>query len=263
MRRLSTLFVEAASGGVTSSFDEILLFSEFRPYADDPLAAMGFLIDEAIAHGIEIVPKPSSVGPRDPLVFRRIDTNSIDAIGARIVRLVQEGELPQIELKSTLWLDINRRRSDAKATVDQLKSLKVCHSAMKTLCGFLNEDGGSLVIGISDDRSILGIEQEYPIACPKEQSVDGWLKAFRGAVTQFFHEPDQILHHVRLQAGRHDGMTMILAEVTPRRKLTFCKCSELRQFGIYTRRGSSTENVDILAIEQFIEARKARLGIVP
>lgn len=260
MARLSTFFVEAANGGATASVNEISKFADFLQFAEDPLAAIQHLISEAEAHGFEISPRPASVGPDEPLVFRRLDTRSLEAVGAQTKALFESGELPQIELKSTLWLDTNRQKNDPGATAAQLKNPKVCHSAMKSICGFLNEDGGRLILGVADNRTVYGIENEFVIAAPSDPSSDGWLKALRSAVTQFFYEPDQILHQLKISLGAADGAIIALVEVVPRRKLSLCKCAELKQFQVYTRRGSSTEIVDMCAMEQYIASRLQRIA---
>jgi predicted HTH transcriptional regulator len=61
------------------------------------------------------------------------------------------GEGPRIEFKSTLRWDVHEGRKNAeleKATV-------------KTVAGFLNAEGGTLLLGVGDDGSAVGLENDY------------------------------------------------------------------------------------------------------
>ena len=49
----------------------------------------------------------------------------------------------------------------------------VVHSALKTICAFLNSCGGTLLLGVHDRGDIIGIEPDYTL-CGKKQDVDGF-----------------------------------------------------------------------------------------
>lgn len=65
--------------------------------------------------------------------------------------LVKQGESKTLEFKSTLRWNLKEDRQDDKA---------VTHAALKTIAAFLNTEGGDLLIGVADDRSIVGIERD-------------------------------------------------------------------------------------------------------
>jgi hypothetical protein len=67
-----------------------------------------------------------------------------------IEELIQKGENNQIEYKSTLRWDLRQGK----------KSPAIEHAALKTICAFLNSEGGDLLIGVRDDGSIEGIESD-------------------------------------------------------------------------------------------------------
>lgn len=253
------LFVEAASGGVSATLSEVLACAEFEPYAGDPLGAIEHLLGEAAAHGIEITPSPARVELDTSLVLRRVAARDAATVGRRIQNLVAAGELVDVECKSSLWLDVKRWKHNPGETPANLKSSAVCHSSMKSICGFLNEEGGTLLIGIAPDMSAFGLESEFFVACPNDHTIDGWLLTFRSAVFQFFHSPEEVWSQIRTFIGDIDGKNVALVEVVPRRKLSVCRCSAIRDFKIYSRRGSSTEEVDPTFIEQYITSRNARI----
>jgi type I restriction enzyme, R subunit len=65
--------------------------------------------------------------------------------------LIKRGESKTLEFKSTLRWNLKEDRKDDKV---------VTHAALKTIAAFLNTEGGDLLIGVADDRSIVGIERD-------------------------------------------------------------------------------------------------------
>ena len=63
--------------------------------------------------------------------------------------LIKLGESKTLEFKSTLRWNLKESRKDDTV---------VTHAALKTIAAFLNTEGGDLLIGVADDRSIVGIE---------------------------------------------------------------------------------------------------------
>ena len=71
----------------------------------------------------------------------------------KIKSLIREGESKRTEFKQTLSLDVAKR---TKADYIEL-------SAIKTIAGFLNTDGGTLLIGVDDDGRVTGLECEIDL----------------------------------------------------------------------------------------------------
>ena len=67
-----------------------------------------------------------------------------------VYELVAGGESSEVEFKSTLRMNIHTNKTDKRLE----------NSALKTLAGFLNTDGGTLLIGVSDDGAPAGIEAD-------------------------------------------------------------------------------------------------------
>ena len=64
--------------------------------------------------------------------------------------LIKEGESKTLEFKSTLRWSLKEDRKDNRVT----------YAALKTIAAFLNTEGGDLLIGVADDRSVVGIERD-------------------------------------------------------------------------------------------------------
>ncbi len=67
-----------------------------------------------------------------------------------ILKLITRGENERLEFKSTLRLNLHTQEHDKK----------IENSALKTLVAFLNSEGGTLLLGISDNGIIQGIEKD-------------------------------------------------------------------------------------------------------
>jgi len=65
--------------------------------------------------------------------------------------LIKRGESKTLEFKSTLRWNLKENVRDDKL---------VTHAALKTIAAFLNTEGGDLLIGVADNGSIVGIEQD-------------------------------------------------------------------------------------------------------
>ena len=64
--------------------------------------------------------------------------------------LISKGENKEVEFKQTFALDVKSRK----------KEKYIVKSCIKTIAAFLNTEGGTLLVGVSDDGEILGIEEE-------------------------------------------------------------------------------------------------------
>lgn len=65
--------------------------------------------------------------------------------------LIEEGEGLFVEFKETLRYDI--RKGEVSKELEKV--------VMKTIVGFLNADGGTLIIGVNDDGKVSGLENDY------------------------------------------------------------------------------------------------------
>jgi hypothetical protein len=68
-----------------------------------------------------------------------------------ILDLIKAGEKANVEFKSSFRWDIEQNQRNDKV---------IQGASLKTLVAFLNSDGGTLLVGVSDDGSVLGVEQD-------------------------------------------------------------------------------------------------------
>lgn len=97
--------------------------------------------------------------------------------------LISEGESDELEFKSTLRWDLNR--STVNKTLEQ--------SVLKSIAAFANAQGGTLLIGVSDDGTIVGLEHDY-------LSHDGWNR-------------DKFELHLRHLLNEQFGVAVVMAKM--------------------------------------------------
>ena len=87
-----------------------------------------------------------------------------------MLALISHGESAHAEFKSSFKWDIKESKPN-KALEEVI---------LKTLAGFMNGEGGSLIIGVSDDGEILGLKSDYNILKKKDR--DGFEQSVMAAV---------------------------------------------------------------------------------
>ena len=83
--------------------------------------------------------------------YQNLTTGSKDKIGAKefdLSQIVLEGESEAVEFKSTLRTNLHTGNKDSRME----------HGVLKTIAGFLNTNGGTLVIGVADDGNPVGVK---------------------------------------------------------------------------------------------------------
>ncbi|NCS45347.1 MAG: ATP-binding protein [Microcystis aeruginosa G13-05] len=79
-----------------------------------------------------------------------------------ILSLIAQGEGSKLEFKETLRVDIKTNT----------KNKDVLLASLKNITAFLNTDGGTLLIGVSDNLEIKGLEPDYTVG--KGKNKDGF-----------------------------------------------------------------------------------------
>ena len=80
----------------------------------------------------------------------------------RLTQLISDGETETVEFKSTGRVNLHIGQKDRK----------IEWAVVKSLCAFLNSNGGTLLVGVGDSGSIVGIEKDFPTL--KEGNPDHW-----------------------------------------------------------------------------------------
>lgn len=151
-------------GGMSSQvLDDILRSHAIDPIAlrrDDFASFFNHRFERLLAGIEEVMGKPvnrSEQQDESPF-YEGDDENEV----ADIESLIRNGERDTVEFKAT----------GRKNTIAGVKDKKMEWAVVKTICAFMNGSGGTLLIGVTDETSIVGIEEDYAFVTPSNR--DGW-----------------------------------------------------------------------------------------
>lgn len=101
-------------------------------------------------------------------------------------KLIEQGESSTLEFKSTLRINIK-----AGNMIDK----KMEQMVLKTLAAFLNSEGGTLIIGIDDNKNILGLELDLK-SFNKANNIDEFHKHFDNLIQ--CHLGDRLQRYLKI-----------------------------------------------------------------
>jgi serine/threonine protein kinase len=202
--------------------EEILVARSAGPPApldrDDLPWALHELIFSLLA--FEPEHRPSSA----TYVVQQLD--DLRAAGAELERLLADDETATLEFKASLRMPIGCMTEEQKSQRQHVVEL----GALKSIAAFLNTEGGTLVIGVADDRQIVGIEVDYPRT---KGSRDGWRCAFDDLVSK--HLDTGVMSFIDLRLEPWQGRTIAIVKCDKRDEPTL-----VDDDGFYVRRTAST-----------------------
>ena len=196
----------------------------------------GMPIDEVVKIFIRVEKEKSKIQKNGG--ENETDLNLSNIFKEPIEKLIEKGECHYIEFKATLEYDIkkNQRNKDLN---------KEC---LKTIVAFLNTDGGVLLIGIKDDGTIFGIEEDLKHV--KNNKTDGFELKLRDLIQNYIkpfpHSKIEFLFEKFNQA------TVCRVNVEPLNRNQIVYLEE----SIYIRDGNRTINLKgTLEIANWIQQR--------
>mgnify|MGYP002653748195 CR=1 FL=1 len=84
-----------------------------------------------------------------------------------ITELIAGGESDHVEFKSTARINLRTEQKDPRME----------HVIVKTVSAFVNADGGTLLIGVDDDGTPLGLDADYAtLKVPDADRFELWLR---------------------------------------------------------------------------------------
>lgn len=159
--------------------------------------------------------------------------------GPDIRVLLSQEESERLEFKSSLRYD--HRKGGVNAELEK--------AVLKTIAAFLNGHGGHLVIGVGDNREILGLTNDYFTL--KRPSNDG----FEQHMTQLFNRMigPEFREFMRLWFIDAEGNVVCVIQVEPSIRPVYLKADDTEHF--YVRTGNLTVPLKLSEIEAYSKSR--------
>ena len=165
---------------------------------------------------------------------------------ATVADMLEAGESQTLEFKSTARFNLHLNEADKKME----------HVIVKTVCGFLNGDGGTLLIGVDDDGNVLGLDTDYKTLGSKGNR-DGFELFIRQLLDTNLSVSTAGMVNVRFDAT--EGRDVCVVLVAPAGKPTFAKpvTGGAGPTDFWVRIGNSTKQ---LHGDEMIEYQELRWG---
>ena len=180
------------------------------------------------------------------LKFKRFSANKNNGTNKTIdtktgvLDLLNKDEHENLEFKSTFRWDTRQN------TVNKVLE----KSAMKTIAAFLNSQGGHLVMGVGDNKIIVGLAADYGSLIKKD--ADG----FENHFTQVFRNMigAEFRQFVKLNWSQADGKECCVVSVSPSHKPVYLK-NDNNGEEFYVRTGNGTTALKLSEANAYIDSR--------
>jgi predicted HTH transcriptional regulator len=121
-------------------------------------------------------------------------------------------------------------------------------SSLKTIAGFMNTDGGTLLIGIEDDGSIFGLEKDLSLVGSSQDKFEQTLvNTISDEIGPAFS------HYYKTRFEPVDGKLVCVVEVDAVNDGVFVKGEKGKEF--YVRVGNTTKSLDPADTHAYLAAR--------
>ena len=174
------------------------------------------------------------------------------AVRPNVSSLLLEGEGAALEFKETLRYDV--RKGEANKEMERI--------VMKTIVGFMNAEGGTLLIGVNDSGEAVGLESDFK-ALPKKNR-DGLENHFNMLLRTMIGLPFAKYVSVSFEAvevlvpagsdGRKRSNDVCVVSVRESHKPAYLRNGD-RSEEFFVRVGNSTQPFSMSEAEEYIKTR--------
>ena len=187
--------------------------------------------------------KDGKIGVVSKVISRFVEKNPkifgvVGDPGEGVLNLINKGEGDKLEFKSTLRTNLHTNQMDRK----------IEHSALKTITAYLNSDGGTLLIGVNDNRELVGIDKDnFP-------SNDKLSLHFTNLIKS--HIVHEYLPFIRFEIVKVKDKDVLKVDCRDCDKHVFLKIDGNEEF--YIRNGPSSARLEGSALVDYIRNKFGR-----
>jgi hypothetical protein len=241
---MAPLMAKAFTRGVETSIAEL---AELLGLPEgDPLMAIQVVMQTIGAWGLELNPSQARGTFESARVLR---IPEVSTPSRAIAKLIEVGEGPGVEFKSSLLCSIRDWRRDG--TLNEHPALP--GEVLKTVCAFLNSDGGELLIGIDDNGELCqGIERDLEL---KGWDFDKWQLHLVSLIEGRFLNGAIVMPYVRVQLHRLGNPAIAHLTVMPRTERSFVRREKSRPYEFFVRNGSRSDSLDLPSFYAHLQSR--------
>ena len=177
------------------------------------------------------------------LVYCKSATEIIDicispeSIGKGVKALIDAGESETVEFKSSMRWDYNISK----------RNKELDYVVARTITGFMNANGGTLLIGVDDEGGALGLEMDY--SSLRKKNKDGFENELGQVISRYIGSVQRKL--VKIHFERLENKEICVIEVSPSPKPVYIEKGGKHEFPV--RLGNSTPILDTKDAMEYIK----------
>lgn len=248
--RAAAVIADAISGGAETSLAELATILDLD---DHPVLSRAQLVTDFVAQfGLELVPSINEGEYQTPRALRLTDT--ADDPSVVIDSLTQAGEGPTVEFKGSMH--VSMRDWEKAESIVEHPSLP--GEVLKTICAFLNSDGGDLLVGVNDDGvPCCGINLDLK---SKGWNLDKWELHFQSLVADRFHGGREVSPYLRTRMLSVQEVPIFHVSVMRRSSPSFVRKEKGKPYEFFVRSGPRTESLDLPSFYAHLRANGGDIG---
>ncbi len=173
-------------------------------------------------------------------------TDTVDEeVDMELIEMINQGESPYVEFKTTMRYDLRELKVNKKLE----------EVILKTIAAFSNAQGGRLIMGVTDDMEVIGLENDYN--CLKDGTNDGFELHLRNLVNNAYGV-EFASNNLSISFPKVDDVEICVVEIKQGLKPLYTKVTDkngqkLDKF--YVRSGNSSPEMPLTEITSYINSR--------
>ena len=156
-----------------------------------------------------------------------------------ILEIIEKGESDRVEFKSSLRWDYKEKRANKELVYEVVGSIS----------GFMNTEGGILLIGVSDLKEVLGIEMDYSTLGKGKKNRDGFELQLTEVINNYIGR--EYRGFIKVAFDELYNKEICYIEITKSPKPVFIKKDGESEFVI--RAGNRTQTLDVKEATEYIK----------
>jgi len=179
---------------------------------------------EVMQRGLETLNIASKTEP-----LTKTQNESVANRQKQLINIIETGESEALEFKSSLLWDLKALQKNKKLEL----------AAVKSISAFLNSEGGQLLIGVNDDKDIIGLEKDYRLM--RKQNADGFIQYLLQIIN--FRLGKEFNKYINIRVEPLEGNEICIVDVNKSSNPVFMKFDNEEVFFIRASLSSQPLNV--------------------
>ncbi len=228
------------------SLNTVVSIEIYRSPLDRMMAGHASLIFEHANGRVTKIRNVSDYGDHVYFVKSMIQEASGRVLAKDPMELIRQGEGMHVEFKETLRYDV--RKGEASKEMERM--------VMKGIVGFLNSEGGALIVGVNDDGEAVGLENDFK-ALPKKNR-DGFENHINMLIKTMIGLPFAKYVSVAFEKAKgadgSDEKDICVITVRESHKPAYLMSGDKKE-EFFVRVGNSTQPFSMSEAEEYIKAK--------